>query len=234
MESRDSLLVVAQALQAVGVHALRGGAFKARTSPYAFQGLGEKALDWLLEARALTGLPLCVEVLSEKHLPLYEEIDILQVGARNMDDYWLLKEVGALRKPVLLKRNPQATLEEFLLAAEYLLLHGAPWVLLCERGIRTFDRSLRYTLDVGALSVLKQRTKLPVGADPSHAAGRWMYVEPLALAAVAAGAEALLIEVHPEPLKARSDAPQQLTVEQYARLVEKVKALYAALSPQVS
>lgn len=232
VEEKESLLAIAQALAQAGVHVLRGGAFKARTSPYTFQGIGERALDWLAEAKALTGLPLCVEILSETHLSLYEErgIDLPQIGARNMDNYWLLREVAALRKPVLLKRNPQATLEEWLLAAEYLLLHGTPWVFLCERGIRTFERSLRYTLDVGIFPALARHTALPRIADPSHAAGQWPYVEPLALAAVAAGAEGLLIEVHPEPLQARSDPAQQLTVEQFYTLLQRVEALYGALS----
>jgi len=230
VEDRKALLTLARELKALGVQALRGGAFKARTSPYAFQGLGEKALDWLLEAKAETGLPLCVEVLSEQHLPLYDEVDLLQIGARNMDHYWLLKEVAALHKPVLLKRNPQATVEEFLLAAEYLLLHGAPGVFLCERGIRTFERSLRYTLDVGALPVIQAQTRLPVVVDPSHAAGRWPYVEPLALAGLAAGALGLLVEVHLDPGRAYSDAAQQLTLDQFALLVERARLLYRTLS----
>ncbi|MCX7607475.1 MAG: 3-deoxy-7-phosphoheptulonate synthase [Bacteroidia bacterium] len=233
VEEKSSLLSLATDLQAVGVHILRGGAFKARTSPYAFQGWGEKALDWLVEARALTGLPLCVEVISEKHLSLYAErnVDLLQIGARNMDNYWLLKETGNLGKPILLKRNPQATLEEWLLAAEYLLLSGAPGVLLCERGIRTFDRTLRYTFDIGILPVLAHDTSLPRIADPSHAAGHWRYVEPLALAALAAGAEGLIVEVHPDPLSARSDATQQLTLSQFTALLEKANSLYTTLHP---
>ncbi len=185
MESRSQLLSTARALRDIGVTALRGGAFK-RTS--SFQGLGEKAIDLLLEAKAETGLPLCVEVLSEKHLPRYENIDILQIGARNMDHYELLKAAGATHKPVLLKRNPQATLTEFLFAAEYLLLYGAPVVILCERGIRTYERRLRYTLDVGGIAVLRSEVGLPVIADPSHAAGEAAYVEALSLAAIGAGA----------------------------------------------
>lgn len=233
-ESKAQVLRLAGELKAIGIHVLRGGAFKARTSPYSFQGHGEAAIDWLLEARALTGLPLCVEVVSERHLGLYADIDILQVGARNMDDYWLLKEIGTTRRPVLLKRNPQATIEEWLLAAEYLLLHGTPWVLLTERGIRTFDRTLRYTLDVGAIPVVQTRTRLPVIADPSHAAGNWRYVEALALGAVGAGSEGLIVEVHPEPLQARSDPAQQLTPEQFARLYERANALYSARSGHFS
>lgn len=227
VENRQSLLQLAEALKALGVQALRGGAFKARTSPYSFQGLGAQALDWLREARALTGLPICVEILSETHLPLYADVDLIQIGARNMDNYWLLRAVGELGRPVLLKRNPQATVEEWLLAAEYLLLHGTPWVLLCERGIRTFERSLRYTLDVGAIPVVAAQTALPCIADPSHAAGHWRYVTPLALAAIAAGAEGLLVEVHPDPLTAQSDAAQQLTLSQFALLKEKASALAA-------
>ncbi len=229
VESRSQLLSTARALREMGVTALRGGAFKARTSPYSFQGLGPEALNLLLEAKAETGLPLCVEVLSETHLDLYESIDILQVGARNMDHYELLKAVGRVGKPVLLKRNPQATLTEFLFAAEYLLLYGAPVVILCERGIRTYERRLRYTLDVGGIAVLRSGLNLPVIADPSHAAGEAAYVEALALAAVAAGAVGLIVEVHPEPLTAKSDAQQQLTPEQFARLKEKADRLWATL-----
>lgn len=229
VESRTQLLSTARALREMGVTALRGGAFKARTSPYSFQGLGAKALHLLLETRAVTGLPLCVEVLSETHLDLYENIDLLQIGARNMDHYELLKAVGRLGKPVLLKRNPQATLMEFLFAAEYVLLYGAPVVILCERGIRTYERRLRYTLDVGGIAVLRSEVRLPVIADPSHAAGEAAYVEALALAAVAAGAEGLIVEVHPEPSAAKSDAQQQLTPEQFARLKERADRLWATL-----
>ncbi|MCS7297058.1 MAG: 3-deoxy-7-phosphoheptulonate synthase [Bacteroidia bacterium] len=230
VESRAQLVEVAYALKEMGVHVLRGGAYKARTSPYSFQGLGEEAIEWLLEVKALTALPLCVEILSERHLPLYDEIDLLQIGARNMDNYQLLQAVALQRKPILLKRNPQATVQEWLLAAEYLLLYGAPWVLLCERGIRSFERSLRYTLDVGAIPVAQRESRLPIIADPSHAAGDWRYVEPLALAAIAAGAEGLIVEVHPNPSQARSDAAQQLTIEQFKQLVQKATALCAALS----
>jgi 3-deoxy-7-phosphoheptulonate synthase len=229
VESRSQLLSTARVLRDIGVTALRGGAFKARTSPYSFQGLGAEAIDLLLEAKAETGLPLCVEVLSETHLPLYESIDILQVGARNMDHYELLKAVGKMGKPVLLKRNPQATLTEFLFAAEYLLLYGAPVVLLCERGIRTYERRLRYTLDVGGIAVLRSEVGLPVIADPSHAAGEAAYVEALALAAIGAGAEGLIVEVHPEPSTAKSDAQQQLMPDQFARLFEKANRLWATL-----
>jgi len=229
VESRSQVLETARTLRQLGVTALRGGIFKARTSPYSFQGLGEKALDLLLEAKAETGLPLCVEVLSEKHLPLYENIDILQIGARNMDHYELLKAAGALHKPVLLKRNPQATLTEFLFAAEYLLLYGAPMVILCERGIRTYERRLRYTLDVGGIAVLRSEVGLPVIADPSHAAGEAAYVEALALAAIGAGSEGLIVEVHPDPPSAKSDARQQLTLEAFARLMERANRLWAAL-----
>jgi 3-deoxy-7-phosphoheptulonate synthase len=229
VESRSQLLSTARALRDLGVTALRGGAFKARTSPYSFQGLGEKAIDLLLEAKAETGLPLCVEVLSEKHLPRYENIDILQIGARNMDHYELLKAAGAMHKPVLLKRNPQATLTEFLFAAEYLLLYGAPVVILCERGIRTYERRLRYTLDVGGIAVLRSEVGLPVIADPSHAAGEAAYVEALSLAAIGAGAEGLIVEVHPDPPAAKSDARQQLTFEAFAHLKAKADRLWATL-----
>ncbi|MEN3040838.1 MAG: 3-deoxy-7-phosphoheptulonate synthase [Bacteroidia bacterium] len=234
VEKKAEFFRLAQELKHIGVHVIRGGAFKARTSPYSFQGLGQEALEWLVEAKSLTGLPICVEVVSEAHLPWYDSVDILQIGARNMDDYWLLKAAAALRKPVLLKRNPQATIEEWLLAAEYLLLYGTPWVLLCERGIRTFERSLRYTLDVGAIPLVQNQTRLPVIVDPSHAAGRWDFVESLALAAIGAGSEGLMVEVHLEPSKALSDAAQQLTVEQFQQLYEKAQTLYAARSGRFS
>ncbi len=234
VEERTSFLELAHALSALGVHVLRGGAYKARTSPYSFQGLGRQALDWLAEAKDRTGLPLCVEILTEAHLEVYlvAGVDIFQVGARNMDNYWLLTEVARTGKPLLLKRNPQATVNEWLLAAEYALLAGAPWVLLCERGIRTFERSLRYTLDVGVLPVLAHQTALPRIADPSHAAGEARFVEPLGLAALAAGAEGLIVEVHPNPPTARSDAQQQLTLDQFARLKVRGEALFAALQAQ--
>ncbi len=234
VESRDQLLSVAAELKALGVHVLRGGAFKARTSPYAFQGLGSTALELLLEAKALTGLPICVEILAETHLPLYEGVDVLQIGARNMDNYELLKVVAQSGKPILLKRNPQARLTEFLLAAEYLLVYGASAVILCERGIRTFSDQLRYTLDVGGIAVLRQETRLAVIADPSHAAGDAHWVEPLALAAVAAGAEGLIVEVHPEPAQALSDAAQQLTPWAFSTLLEKARKLYATLAEPAS
>lgn len=231
VEERVSFLRLARELAAMGVQVLRGGAYKARTSPYSFQGLGAQALDWLAEAKSLTGLPLCVEILSETHLEAYVSagIDMLQIGARNMDNYWLLTEAARTGKPLLLKRNPQATITEWLLAAEYALLAGAPWVLLCERGIRTFERSLRYTLDVGALPVLARSTALPRIADPSHAAGEALWVEPLGLAALAAGAEGLIVEVHPNPPSARSDAQQQLTLEQFSKLKVRGEALFEAL-----
>lgn len=230
VESQAQLFSVAAELKALGVHVLRGGAFKARTSPYAFQGLGPAAIALMLEAKARTGLPICIELLAETHLPLYEGVDILQIGARNMDNYELLKAAAQTGKPILLKRNPQARLAEFLLAAEYLLVYGASAVLLCERGIRTFSDRLRYTLDVGGVAVLRQETGLAVIADPSHAAGEAAWVVPLALAALAAGAEGLIVEVHPDPSKALSDAAQQLTPQAFATLVEKARQLFATLA----
>ncbi len=235
VESRDMILRTAKAVRDAGGVALRGGAFKPRTSPYAFRGLGREALEYLAEARQVTGLPVVTEVLDPRQVGLVAELaDVLQVGARNMQNFPLLSEVGDCRKPVLLKRGLSATLEEFLLAAEYILARGNRQVMLCERGIRTFERALRYTLDVGAVAYLKQETHLPVLVDPSHAAGRRDLVPSIALAAVAAGADGLLVEAHPDPDGARSDGDQSLTLDGFADLMDGVRAVARATGKELA
>jgi 3-deoxy-7-phosphoheptulonate synthase len=226
VEGREMLLETGRAVKEAGAIALRGGAFKPRTSPYAFRGLGTEALEMLAEARERTGLPVVTEVMDTRHVGLVGRYaDVLQVGARNMQNFSLLSEVGESDKPVLLKRGMSATIEDFLLAAEYVLSCGNKRVILCERGIRTFERATRNTLDIGAIPVLKAETHLPVMVDPSHAAGRRDLVAPLALAAVAAGADGLMVEVHPDPDRARSDGDQSLNFSQFARLMEDVNAV---------
>jgi 3-deoxy-7-phosphoheptulonate synthase len=226
VEGRDMLLETGNAVKEAGAIALRGGAFKPRTSPYAFRGLGVEALELLAEARERTGLPVVTEVMDTRHVELVGRYaDVLQVGARNMQNFSLLSEVGESDKPVLLKRGMSATIEDFLLAAEYVLSCGNKRVMLCERGIRTFERATRNTLDIGAIPVLKAETHLPVLVDPSHAAGRRDLVLPLALAAVAVGADGLLVEVHPDPDRARSDGDQSLNPPQFAAMMSDVMAL---------
>lgn len=230
VESREQTLGLARALQKLGAHLLRGGAFKPRTSPYAFQGLGEPALHLLSEARQETGLPVISEALSIEDLPLVEShVDIIQIGARNMANYPLLRAAGRCRKPVLLKRGMAATLEEFVLAAEYIMSEGNRQVILCERGIRTFSDFSRFTLDITIVPELKRITHLPVLVDPSHAAGRRELVLPLARAAIAAGADGVMVEVHNDPGRARSDGAQALTLEMFAELVEELKIIAPAV-----
>jgi len=235
VEGRDMLLDSARAVRDAGAVMLRGGAYKPRTSPYSFRGLGEEALDILADAREATGLPVVTEILDPRQLERIESVaDVLQVGARNMQNFALLSEVGKSRKPVLLKRGLSATMDELLLAAEYVLAAGNPNVILCERGIRTFETATRNTLDVAAVPVLKSRTHLPVIVDPSHAGGHWELVEPLALAAIAAGADGLIVEVHPNPSGALSDGEQSLTPARFARLVERCGAVATAIGRQVA
>lgn len=230
VEDRGMLLRTAESVKKAGAVALRGGAFKPRTSPYSFRGLGPEALEYLAEAREKTGLPLVTEVLDTRQVAMVARTaDVLQVGARNMQNFALLSEVGEAGKPVLLKRGLSATLEEFLLAAEYILSRGNRNVILCERGIRTFERALRFTLDIGAVPFLKKETHLPVLIDPSHAAGRRDLVAPIALAGVAAGADGLLVETHPDPDRARSDGNQSLTLESFATLMRQVAQLATVL-----
>ncbi|HET9947289.1 MAG TPA: 3-deoxy-7-phosphoheptulonate synthase [Longimicrobiales bacterium] len=229
VEGRSMLVETARAVRQAGARALRGGAFKPRTSPYSFRGLGEEGLRMLAEARAATDLPVVTEVMDTRQVDLVASFaDVLQVGARNMQNYSLLTEVGRVRRPVLLKRGMSATIEDLLLAAEYVMSQGNPNVILCERGIRTFGTATRNTFDVAAIPVLKRETHLPVIADPSHAGGRRDLVAPLAFAAVAAGADGLLIEVHPAPETATSDGDQSLDLAEFAQLMESLRAFAAA------
>jgi 3-deoxy-7-phosphoheptulonate synthase len=224
VEGREMLWETARAVRAAGAGMLRGGAFKPRSSPYAFQGLGEHALELLAEVRSETGLPVVTEVMDTRQVEMVaERADVLQIGARNMQNFALLSEVGRTQRPVLLKRGLSATLQEFLMAAEYVMAQGNRDVILCERGIRTFETATRNTLDVAAIPVLKRETHLPVIVDPSHAGGKADLVEPLALAAIAAGADGLIVEVHPRPEVALSDGEQSLTPRAFARLLNRLR-----------
>ena len=231
VESEEQILTVARAVKAAGAQLLRGGAFKPRTSPYDFPGLGERGLELLKLARAETGLPIVSEITSTAQLPLFEDVDLLQVGARSMQNYDLLRELGRLGKPVLLKRGLSATLYELLMSAEYLLSGGNGQVILCERGIRSFSDCTRNTLDLSAVPALHELTHLPVIVDPSHATGRSALVGPMALAAAACGSDGLMIEVHSSPAASLSDAAQALDCESFAALARRVRAVReAALS----
>jgi len=234
VESEEQLLEAAQAVKAAGAVALRGGAYKPRTSPYSFQGLGEEGLELLAKARQLTGLPVVTEVMDPRQVETVADYaDALQIGARNMQNYDLLREVGQLGKPVVLKRGFSATVQEWLRAAEYIAASGNLDIILCERGIRTFETETRFTLDLGGMAAAKQETYLPIIADPSHSMGTYRLVLPMALAAIAAGADGLIIEVHPHPDQALSDGPQSLTITGFARLMEQVRAVAAAIGRQV-
>jgi 3-deoxy-7-phosphoheptulonate synthase len=234
VESREQIIETARVVKAAGANVLRGGAFKPRTSPYSFQGYGEDALKWLAEAREETGLPIVTEVMSPDQVPLVSRYaDILQVGARNMQNFALLNAVGVSMKPVLLKRGMMSTMEELLMAAEYVLSNGNYDVMLCERGIRTFETYTRNTLDINAVPVLKALSHLPVIVDPSHATGKWEYVTAVSKAAVAAGADGLIVEVHPDPTMALSDGAQSLTPANYTALVEKVRRVAQAVDRNV-
>ncbi len=223
VESESQICSVAADVKAAGAALLRGGAFKPRTSPYSFQGLRSDGLELLKAARAATGLPIVTEIMNTEHLPLFEDVDVIQVGARNMQNFELLKELGRIDKPILLKRGLSATLEEFLMSAEYIMAGGNEKVILCERGIRTFETSMRNTLDISAVPMLKQMSHLPVVIDPSHAAGISWMVQPLAMAAIAAGADGRMIEVHNDPAHALSDGAQSLNPAQFAALMDQVK-----------
>ena len=226
VESEAQIVEVAQAVKASGASMLRGGAFKPRTSPYAFQGMGTPGLDLLVEARKATGLPIVSEIMAPRYVELFEEkVDVVQIGARNMQNFELLKEVGKMSKPVLLKRGLSNSYEEWIMSAEYIMAGGNENVILCERGIRTFETYTRNTLDVSAIPAVKQMSHLPVIVDPSHAAGMYWMVEPLALAAVAAGADGLIIEVHNDPAHAKCDGQQSLTPKKFDELMGKVRAL---------
>ena len=229
VESETQILEVAHSIKASGASLLRGGAFKPRTSPYDFQGMKAEGIELLLEAKKDTGMPIVTEIMNEKHLPLFEEVDVIQVGARNMQNFELLKALGKTGKPVLLKRGLANTLKELLMSAEYIMSEGNENVILCERGIRTFETYTRNTLDLSAVPMLRKLTHLPIVVDPSHATGIASLVEPMALAAAAAGADGLMIEVHNNPAEALCDGPQSLTPEQFASVAAKVRKVREAL-----
>lgn len=230
VENRTQLLETAHAVREAGAHALRGGAFKPRTSPYSFQGLGEEGLQLLAEAREATGMPIVTEIMAPEHIPLMTRYaDVLQVGARNMQNYALLHAVGESQHPVLLKRGMMASIDEMLMSAEYILSHGNRRVMLCERGIRTFETSTRNTTDINAVPVLKALTHLPVILDPSHSTGHWEYVTAIARAGIAAGADGLIVEVHNNPTEALSDGGQSLKPERFAELVKQARAVAEAV-----
>ncbi|MDL1912674.1 3-deoxy-7-phosphoheptulonate synthase [Chloroflexi bacterium CFX6] len=235
VESRNQILETAQAVREAGANALRGGVFKPRTSPYSFQGLGEEGLEYLAEAREQTGMPLVVEIMSERQLDLMlKYVDVLQVGARNMQNFSLLRALGETRKSVLLKRGLSATIEELLMSAEYVLAGGNKQVILCERGIRTFESSTRNTTDINAIPALKSLTHLPIILDPSHATGHADYVAAIARAAIAAGADGLIVEVHPDPAHAVSDGRQSLKPEKFAEMVKQIKAIAEVLGRRIA
>ena len=228
VECEEQINYVAERVKAAGATFLRGGAFKPRTSPYAFQGLKAEGLDLLKGARKKTGLPIVTEIMSAAHIDMFESVDIIQVGARNMQNFELLKQLGKTNKPILLKRGLANTIEEWIMSAEYIMAGGNDKVILCERGIRTYETATRNTLDLSAVPVVKKLSHLPVIVDPSHATGKSSLVEPMALAAVAAGADGLMIEVHNDPKRALSDGAQSLTPEQFDEVARKVFALKKA------
>lgn len=235
VENRTQLLETAHAVREAGAHALRGGAFKPRTSPYSFQGLGEAGLELLAEARQETGLPIITEVIALEQIPLLVKYaDVLQIGARNMQNYALLHAAGESHHPILLKRGISATVDELLMSAEYILSHGNRRVILCERGIRTYETSTRNTTDINAIPVLKSLTHLPVILDPSHSTGHWNYVTAIARAGIAAGADGLIVEVHPNPSNALSDGGQSLKPERFAEMVKEVHAIAQAVGRSVA
>jgi 3-deoxy-7-phosphoheptulonate synthase len=230
VESETGFLEIADRVKEAGAKFLRGGVFKPRTSPYSFQGLGEKGLEIMAKARARTGLSLVTEVMSEVDVPMVAQyVDIIQIGARNMQNYALLKTIGRFNKAVLLKRGMSATIEEWLMAAEYILSEGNPNVILCERGIRTFEPYTRNTLDISAAPVVDHYSHLPIIMDPSHASGDWKYVSALARAGIAVGADGLIIETHTDPSAALSDGKQSLTPENFSRLMKEIKKIAEAI-----
>ena len=228
VECEGQIIFVAQSVKAAGATMLRGGAFKPRTSPYDFQGLKAEGLKLLLEAKKATGLPIVTEIMSAEHIPLFEDVDVIQVGARNMQNFELLKELGKLNKPILLKRGLANTIKEFLMSAEYIMSSGNENVILCERGIRTYETATRNTLDLSAVPVLHELSHLPVVVDPSHATGVARYVKPMAMAAVASGADGLIIEVHNDPPHALSDGAQSLRPEQFADVSRAISLIRKA------
>jgi 3-deoxy-7-phosphoheptulonate synthase len=235
VETREQVMETAAAVQSSGAKLLRGGAFKPRTSPYSFQGMGEDGLKLLVEAREVTGLPIVTEVMAPEDVDLVVSYaDVLQIGTRNAQNFPLLKRVGKTTKPVFLKRGMSSTIQEFLMAAEYILSEGNPNVILCERGIRTFETATRFTLDLSAVPVLKEESHLPVFVDPSHSSGHWRYVSPMALAAIAAGADGLLVEVHPRPAEALCDGPQALKPDTFQAMMDSLVKVAEAIGRKVS
>ncbi len=230
VESEEQIISVARSVKAAGATMLRGGAFKPRTSPYDFQGLKADGIELLLEAKREIGLPIVTEIMNANHLPLFEEVDVIQVGARNMQNFELLKELGKTDKPILIKRGLANTLKELLMSAEYIMASGNENVILCERGIRTFETATRNTLDLSAVPVLHELTHLPVIVDPSHATGVARYVRPMALSAAACGADGLIIEVHNDPARALCDGAQSLRPEQFAELAQAIQTVRAAVA----
>ncbi len=230
VENRERLLNIAEIVKKSGAKVLRGGAFKPRTSPYSFQGLKDKGMKFLYEAKKKAGLPIVTELMDPRDLPLFiKYADVIQIGARNMQNFELLKEVGKTKKPVLLKRGMANTIKDFLLSAEYILSEGNHHVMLCERGIRTFEDSTRFTLDISAVPVIKKLSHLPVVIDPSHCSGIWDYVAPLSKAAIAVGADGLIIEVHDDPEKAVCDGPQALKPHKFDKLMTEMKLIAKAV-----
>ncbi len=229
VETEEQIVAVAKAVKASGANMLRGGAFKPRTSPYDFQGLKAEGIELLKIARQETGLPIVTEIMGVEHLPLFEDVDLIQVGARNMQNFDLLKELGRLRKPILLKRGLASTMKELLMSAEYIMAGGNEQVILCERGIRTFDDYTRNTLDLAVVPMLRELTHLPIIVDPSHATGIARLVPPMALAATACGADGLIIEVHNDPIHALCDGAQSLRPEEYDALAKKVRSVREAV-----
>lgn len=229
VESREQILSIARDVKAAGANILRGGAFKPRTSPYAFQGMRAEGLELLLEAKKETGMPIVTEIMDASHIPLFENVDIIQVGARNMQNFELLKELGKTNKPIFLKRGLCSTYQEWLMSAEYIMAEGNQNVILCERGIRTFETATRNTLDLTAVPMLKEKTHLPVIIDPSHAAGIARMVKPMSFAAAACGADGLMIEVHNDPAHALCDGPQALRPEEFAEVTAGVQKILNAV-----
>jgi 3-deoxy-7-phosphoheptulonate synthase len=231
IEGRQKFLEIAGMVKEAGATMLRGGAFKPRTSPYSFQGLEKEGLEILAEARQVTGLPVVTEIMDPRMIEMVAQYaDVLQVGARNMQNFFLLKELGKIDKPILLKRGPSATIEEWIMAAEYIISSGNSQVIMCERGIRTFETYTRNTLDLSAVPIIKQLTHLPIIVDPSHGTGKWKLVGPMTLAAVGAGCDGIMVEVHQNPTEALSDGPQSLRPETFENLVTQVTSMAAALA----
>ena len=234
VESEEQVIEIAKAAKTSGANILRGGAFKPRTSPYAFQGMGLDGLEILCKAREATGLPICTELMSAEYLDVFDEkVDLIQIGARNMQNFDLLKKLGQTKRPILLKRGLNATFEEWVMSAEYIMAAGNPNVIFCERGIRTFETYTRNTLDLQAIPVMKRRSHLPIIVDPSHAGGKWWLVEPMAKAAIACGADGLMIEVHNNPECALCDGGQSLKPEKYDRMMKEISGIMQVLGKEI-